>query len=62
MAASQNLAGRRRDRNAARKADSVIRPERTAQLRIKKNLAKRVAKKMKVAKYKGRKLKIKESC
>jgi hypothetical protein len=60
VAASRNLAGRRRDRTAARKADSVIRPERTAQLRIKKHLAKRVAKKMKVAKFKGKKLKIKK--
>ena len=54
------VAVRRRDRSAARKADSVIRPERTAQLRIKKHLAKRVAKKMKVAKFKGKKLKIKK--
>ena len=41
-------------------ADSVIRPERTAKLRIKKHLAKRLAKKMKVAKFKGKKLKIKK--
>ncbi len=50
IAASRKLAVRRRDRSAARKADSVIRPERTAQHRIKKYLAKRLAKKVKVAK------------
>ena len=31
VAASRNLAVRRRDRSTARKADSVTRPERTAQ-------------------------------
>ena len=51
-AANKKLDERRRDRTAARKADSVIRPERTAKLRIKKHLAKRLAKKMKVAKFK----------
>ena len=44
---------------AAREAD--IRPGRTAQLRIKKHLAKRLAKKVKLAKLKGKKLKMKKS-
>jgi hypothetical protein len=55
------VAVRRRDRSAARKADSVTRPERTAQLRIKEKLAKRLAKKVKFAKLKGKKLKMKKS-
>ncbi len=39
VAASRNLAVRRRGCSTARKADSVTRPKRTAQSRIKKHLA-----------------------
>jgi hypothetical protein len=59
VAANRVLAVRRRDRQAVRKADSVIRPEKAAQLRIKKHFAKRVAKKVKIARLKGVKPKLK---
>lgn len=60
VAANRSLAVRRRDRNTARKADSVVRPERSAHLKMKKHLAKRVAKKVKIAKIKGKRLKLKD--
>jgi len=50
VTASRHLAVRWRDRSAAREADIVTRPDRTAQLRVEKYLAKRLAKKVKVAK------------
>ena len=59
MTANKNLALRRRDRKSLRKADSVTRPEVTAKLRIKKQLAKKVARKVKIAKLKGTKPKLK---
>lgn len=59
VAASRVLAVRRRDRQAVRKAESVTRPDKVAQLRIKKHFAKRVAKKVKIARLKGVKPKLK---
>lgn len=58
VAANRVLALRRRDRQALRKAESVTRPEKVAQLRIKKHFAKRVAKKVKIARLKGMKPKL----
>lgn len=60
VTANRNLAIRRRDRQSARKAESVIRPDKTAQLRIKKHFAKRVARKIKIAKLKGARPKLKD--
>lgn len=57
--ANCNIAVRRRKRVAARKAESVTKPDKTAQLRIKKHFAKRVAKKVKLAKLKGTRPKLK---
>jgi hypothetical protein len=59
VAANRILAVRRRDRLAIRKADNVIHPEKVAQLRIKKHFAKKVAKKVKIARLKGVKPKLK---
>lgn len=57
--ANCNIAVRRRKRAAAKKAESVTKPDKTAQLRIKKQFAKRVAKKVKIAKLKGVRPKLK---
>lgn len=60
VTASRNLAVRRRDRQAVRKAETVTKPDKTAQIRIKKQFAKRVAKKVKIAKLKGARPKLKD--
>lgn len=59
LSANRILAVRRRERQAVRKAESVTQPEKIAQLRIKKHFAKRVAKKVKIARLKGVKPKLK---
>lgn len=59
LSANKVLAVRRRDRLAVRKAEGVTHPEKIAQMRIRKHFAKRVAKKVKIARLKGVKPKLK---
>ena len=59
VAASRVLAARRRDRRAVQKAEFVTQPDKAAQMRIKKHFAKRVAKKVKIARLKGVRPKLK---
>lgn len=53
VAANSVLSARRRDRLAARKAEFATQPEKAVHKRLKKHFAKRVAKKVKIARLKG---------
>jgi len=57
--ANCNIAVRRQKRVAAKKAESVTKPDKIAQSRIKKHFAKRVAMKVKIARLKGVRPKLK---
>lgn len=60
IGANRVIAVRRRDRKVGRKAEGVTNPEKVARLRMKKHFAKRVAKKVKIARLKGAKPKLKD--